>query len=215
MIGRIWQRWKQQSEEKKRQRILKERRSTLASTDFGIVANNCWGGEIYKYYDLPFNTPFIGLFLYPDCYLRLLENWDQINLQEIILGNQSRYIEGQVAYPVGMLDHNIEIHFLHYHSLEEAESKWKRRAERLRKFESKERLFVKFCDRDGATEAHFERFHQLPFPHKISMSAKKHPFSENRKTQPEPGNLHQADDGVKVFWYELDHGFDLSGWLNS
>jgi uncharacterized protein (DUF1919 family) len=213
MIGRIWLQWKQYRAEQQKKRMFAKRRSQLKSLDFAVIANNCWGGEIYKYFDLPFTSPFIGLFLYPDCYLNLLENWNQINLQEIMIGFNSRYKEGVLSYPVGILNDNIEVHFLHYHSLDEADSKWKRRAERIRQFQP-DQLYVKFCDRDGALPEHFERFERLSFRNKISFSVQPNASSVNRISRPEEEKPFQVDDGVKQFWNEMEAGFDLISWLN-
>lgn len=214
MIGRLWLRWKQHQAERARKKIFRDRRKKIQREDFAIVANNCWGAEIYKYFDLPFNTPFIGLFLYPDCFIRLLENWTETDLQNILIGHKSIYNEELLPYPVGVLATGIEIHFLHYKSLQEAEGKWKRRAARLQKVKDLNQLYFRFCDRDGAKDEHFARFEALRFPHKISFSATAKAISVNRVTKSEDGNPDQADDGVKVFRHELNHGFDLYGWLN-
>jgi uncharacterized protein (DUF1919 family) len=213
MIGRIWLKWKQHKAEQEKKQLFAKRRSQLKTVQFAVITNNCWGGEIYKYFDLPFTSPFIGLFLYPDCYLNLLENWEQINLQEIHIGFTSRYKEGALSYPVGILNKNIEIHFLHYHSLDEADSKWKRRASRIRQFQP-DQLFVKFCDRDGAKPEHFNRFERLSFRNKISFSVKPNTSTVNRISKPEEGKPYQVDDGVKQFWNEMEAGFNLVSWLN-
>ena len=47
-------------------------RSSLKQSNFAIVSNNCWGSDLYKSTARPYNTPFVGLYLFPDCYLRLL-----------------------------------------------------------------------------------------------------------------------------------------------
>jgi len=214
MVEHLLRRWKSYRAEQTRKKLFRDRRKKLKHTDFSIIANNCWGGEIYKYFDLPFNTPFIGLFLHPDCFLELLENWDRIDLEKIEIGHTSKYKEEALPYPVGILAHRIEIHFLHYKTIEEATTKWNRRAKRIKSIANKNKLFVRFCDRDGATEEHFKRLDQLAFQNKISFSAKPISTTNTRITQLEPGNPNQADDGVKVFWYELENGFDLTGWLN-
>jgi uncharacterized protein (DUF1919 family) len=213
MIGRLWLRWNQYWSKQARNALFQGRRKKLHRTDFAIIANNCWGGEVYKYFDLPFNTPFIGLFLYPDCYLDLLEKWDSLDLQDIRIGHRSKYSEAVLSYPVGILRGDIEIHFLHYKSLEEADSKWKRRSTRIQSISEKGRLFVKFCDRDKANDAHFERFGKLDFPNKVSFSVNTKPYSFNRVTASDNTGK-QADDGVKMFWYEMENGFNLYAWLN-
>jgi len=49
-------------------------RSQLKNRNFTIVSNNCWGGEVYRGFGLPYQTPFVGLFLFPACYIKLLKN---------------------------------------------------------------------------------------------------------------------------------------------
>ncbi|HHS93529.1 MAG TPA: DUF1919 domain-containing protein, partial [Campylobacterales bacterium] len=43
--------------------------------DFSIISNNCWGTFIYKKYGLPYQSPFVNLFIFADDYLKLLENF--------------------------------------------------------------------------------------------------------------------------------------------
>ncbi len=193
---------------------LKARRSKLANTDFAIVANNCWGAEVYKYYELPFNTPFIGLFLYPDCYINLLENWENIDVENITMLSQSKYVAGPLKYPVGELESGIEVHFLHYKSNGEAMEKWKRRSKRLKDLATtSNKIFFRFCDRDGAADEHFTRFAALPFQHKIAFSFLARPAAGVLPASPQPGSQ-QVLDGLQSFHHELQAGFDLPGWLN-
>jgi uncharacterized protein (DUF1919 family) len=213
MLGRLWQKWKTYRAEQARNRFYERRRKKLLNRQFAIIANNCWGGEIYKYFDLPFNSPFIGLFLFPDCFLTLLENLDALDLESIKVGYQSKYYENDCAYPVGILEHGIEIHFLHYKSLEEAQSKWKRRAQRLAQIPG-ERRYFKFCDRDGATLEHMKRFEEIPQKAKIGYSVLPLPYRWYKSSRPDPKNPNQVDDGVKLFEYELENGFNPIDWMN-
>ena len=40
-----------------------------------IFSNNCWGGMIYESYNLPKNSPTVGLFFFADDYIFFLEHW--------------------------------------------------------------------------------------------------------------------------------------------
>lgn len=40
------------------------RKKQLKSTDFTIISNNCWGGMIYESYNLPKESPTVGMFLW-------------------------------------------------------------------------------------------------------------------------------------------------------
>lgn len=42
--------------------FVNKRRKKLTSTDFTIISNNCWGGMMYESYNLPKQSPTVGLF---------------------------------------------------------------------------------------------------------------------------------------------------------
>lgn len=46
----------------------------LIGRDFTIISNNCWGGMIYESYNLPKNSPTVGLFFFAEDYICFLEN---------------------------------------------------------------------------------------------------------------------------------------------
>ena len=52
-------------------------RSRIGNNKFIIVSNNCFGSELYSSTKRNYNTPFVGLILYPDCYIRFLKNFNQ------------------------------------------------------------------------------------------------------------------------------------------
>jgi uncharacterized protein (DUF1919 family) len=67
--------------------------------------------------------------------------------------------------PIGLLGDDIELHFVHYETVAEAENKWSRRL--LRMVKDEDRLFFKFCDRDGCTPGQLAEFDALPFRNKV------------------------------------------------
>ncbi|GAC1614705.1 MAG: hypothetical protein NVS4B5_03630 [Vulcanimicrobiaceae bacterium] len=54
------------------------RRARLRTTEFTVVSNDCWGAEVYKDLNLPFQTPLIGTFLAGPCYMRLVSDCSRI-----------------------------------------------------------------------------------------------------------------------------------------
>lgn len=50
------------------------RRKRLKSTDFTIISNNCWGGMIYESYNLPKQTPTVGMFFMAEEYIEFLSD---------------------------------------------------------------------------------------------------------------------------------------------
>ena len=148
-----------------------------------IISNNCYGIDYYKEQHIPYNTPFVGLFLYPECYIRLLENFDSVMKMDLTYCMFSKY--GKTTYPVGNLGKDIEIHFLHYKTFQEASDKWKRRKARMHSLAD---CIVKFCDRDGFEKSHGQRFLDLPFKSKVLFVTKKNNFYLENK------HIIQVDD---------------------
>ena len=104
-------------------------RRRLCNFNFAIVSNNCWAGRLYQDLGLTYTTPFVGLFLYADDFIRLLTNFNSINLTSLRFTDFTRYDFSRnyrkinnADYPIGLIAGDIEIHFLHYHSREEAEA---------------------------------------------------------------------------------------------
>ena len=129
---------------------------------------------------MPYTSPTVGLYFFADDYIKFVMNLDK-NLHsniEMISANESRHFlelqkKGQLHVPVGVLNDDIEIIFLHYHSKQEAEVKWKRRASRV----NFENLIVKFSEMNGCTDTHIKQFHELPFDKKILLLSKKNPIA--------------------------------------
>jgi uncharacterized protein (DUF1919 family) len=138
------------------------RKKQLKYTDFTIISNNCWGGMIYESYDLPKETPTVGMFFMASDYIRFLQR-----LKEYITGGLLTFINPQDSkwkeevsgdkrfgsYPVGVLkldetDPGVEIFFLHYKDQQQAREKWQRRCSRV----NWNKLIIKFNDQNGCTE---------------------------------------------------------------
>jgi uncharacterized protein (DUF1919 family) len=166
-----------------RLKLLKYPRKSLANfrskklkhKDFTIISNNCWGGMIYESYNLPKQSPTIGLFFMASDYIKFVSNLKEYLSLELtfIRPEKSRWKE-QVCrdnhfghYPIGVLK-DIEIFFLHYHSEKEAKEKWERRCKRI----SWEKMIIKFNDQNGCTERELKAFLDLPHKHKVFFTCK-------------------------------------------
>lgn len=152
----------------------------LSGRPFCIVSNDCFGGEVYKITGRPFNTPFIGTALMAPCYLKLLSDLPyylkqplqflEHSIQYEAVNDQRRQTK---LFPVAMLG-DIEIHFMHYETIESAREKWERRMARM-DFSC---LRLKFCmDKDYATEAHLKSFDAINYAPKLCFSEAPYPFS--------------------------------------
>lgn len=148
-------------------------RLRLGERSIVVVSNNCWGYELYHALRREYATPFVGLYVYPGCYLSLLETKfpDRLELAGFVAASRYFGAGARPQYPVGVLADGEELHFLHYESEEEARLKWARRLERMRRaLEQPDTvLAVKMCDRDGCEPRHLAAFHELPFERKLSL----------------------------------------------
>lgn len=160
-------------------RTTASRRRKLCNTDFTIISNNCWGGLVYQYFGLPYNSPTVGLFIMDDDYIKFLERFDYYIDQPLrfITFESSRYYDylsrestAKMSYPIAMLD-DIEIHFLHFHSQVEADEKWKRRCKRI----NRKRLLIKMSQRFIHDIEILNRFDNLPFRNKICFTEVDYP----------------------------------------
>ena len=153
-------------------------RLRIKNTDFTIISNNCWGGFIYQMLKLPYNTPTIGLFMYASDYLEFCANIKYyLNKDmEFIEHNESKYnneLKNNIKrkYPIGKID-DIEIHFLHYSTKDEAADKWKRRSKRI----NWNKIIFKFSQRDLCTKEDILKFNNLKYKNKICFT-----YEENIK----------------------------------
>ncbi|MCM3166363.1 DUF1919 domain-containing protein [Peribacillus frigoritolerans] len=153
----------------------KKRHNFIKNKDFTIISNNCWAGFVYQSYNLPYNTPTIGLYFMAEDYIKFLSNLQGYINSELTFINpkDSRYVEilkndkkfGE--YPIGKLN-DIEIMFLHYQSEKEALDKWNKRCSRI----NWDKLLVKFNDQNGCLKKHLESFDNLDIKNKVCFTSK-------------------------------------------
>lgn len=165
----------------KRKLFANYRCNHLINKDFTIISNNCWGGMIYESYNLPKQSPTVGMFFMAKDYIKFLKRLQEYLNADLTFINpelskwkNEQQVSGDKrfgTYPIGVLSvegESIEIFFLHYHSAEEAKEKWKRRCKRI----VWQRLIVKFNDQNGCTEDDIEEFIKLPFKNKLFFTVK-------------------------------------------
>lgn len=145
-------------------------RRALKNHSLSIISNNCWGGFMSQRMQVQYNSPFVGLFLFADDYIKLLQRIDLIYKPIIFISKKESKYEKlpEKKYVIGCLPGGIEIHFLHYHTQEEALSKWNKRLKRL----DMNNLLVKFSERDGCTEHLIKEFDALPFANKVCFTVR-------------------------------------------
>lgn len=150
-------------------------RRRLRNKRVSIISNDCWGGFLCRYLRLPFNSPFIGLFVMPEDFVRILEDPGMLRAPlTFIKKSQSRHlahIHHTSDYPVGLLPSGVEIHFLHYPSEEVALAKWTRRVKRI----DWSNAIIKLSDNYHITDETMRRFDALTYPQKVLFTGRRRP----------------------------------------
>ena len=152
------------------------RRKALKNTDFTIISNNCWGGMIYESYNLRKNSPTVGTFFMASDYIKFISNLKHylkadltfINPETAHCIEEIKKNKSYPNFPVGLLDGEIEIVFLHYKSEKEALEKWTRRCSRV----NYENILFKFNDQNECTLQDLEAFINLPYNNKLFFTCK-------------------------------------------
>lgn len=150
--------------------LLKE---YFSDNSTSIISNNCLAGFIYQDLNLPYLSPTAGLyFFFPDYidFISDLKNNLNGNLEfhsksKYDIGND-RIQKHRIPYPVATLNGKMEIHFLHYKNATEAETKWRRRIERI----NLDKLLILGTELDLCTENDIKNFDSLDFNEKVFLT---------------------------------------------
>lgn len=149
------------------------RRKRLKRTDITIISNNCWGGHFYRWFQLPYDSPTVGLYIFPEDYIKFvydIKKYMSLELQFIPV-DESKYRDiliknNEQNVPIGLLG-DVEIVFLHYHSAKEAYIKWNRRKERIHW----DNIYYKFSQMNDCKEEHLIAFDKLETSKKFMFTS--------------------------------------------
>ena len=162
----------------KRYRYIIKLRKALPE-NISIISSNCFAGRIMQDLKMQYNSPTLGLYImYPD-YIEFLSKLEYyLKDAKIEFVEHSKYTLGDYRrnkakhwYPIELLGGRVEIHFLHYHTEEEAASKWYRRAGRV----NFDKLLVIGMEQNRCDIDDIYAFDKLPFGNKIMFSSKRIP----------------------------------------
>lgn len=152
--------------------------SKYIDKDTSIISSNCFAGRVMQDLKIKYNSPTLGLWFMPDDFPRFCKNINFYLNADIKLLEHSknelreykRTHPRKHPYPVGCIGNDVEVHFLHYHTEEEAFSKFKKRAQRVN---TSKLIFIGF-EQNGCTEEDIKAFNNLPYSNKLFFSS--HPF---------------------------------------
>ena len=181
----------------------------LTNQGMSVISANCVGAFILHDLNQPFNSPFVNLYLDPSDFVRYLQNIEFYQAQPL------QFKQTEKPYPVGMLG-DLEVHFMHYHSEQEAKEKWEARSQRL----DFDNLFIMMTDKDGGKGAKYEAlqaFDNLPYPNKVVFTHKPYPELESAfyikgfENENEVGDLFTFSGWNGEKYYDQ---FDYVSWFN-
>lgn len=145
------------------------RRKFCGVNSFTIVSNNCWGGHVYRYFNMPYSSPTVGLYIFSEDYVRFVYDFKKYMMMDLdfISYKESKYKDEIINnkhthVPIGKLG-DVEIVFLHYKTKEEALEKWNRRKSRI----CWDNLIFKMSEQNLCTLELLKAFDSLPQKNKI------------------------------------------------
>ena len=156
----------------------KIRKKAIKNDEFTIIANNCWAGFVYQSYGFKYNTPTIGMFFIAEDYIKFISNlkyYLSIEKIDFINPSDSKWYEDLKSkdnfgtYPIGKIE-DIEIHFLHYKTKEDAQEKWNKRKQRI----NYNSILYKFSEMNLCTEKDIKDFQNLNLKNKICFISNKY-----------------------------------------
>lgn len=148
----------------------------LNNSDFTIISNNCWGGHVYRFFGLTYDSPTIGLYMFSEDYVKFVHHLKEyLDMPlKFITCKESRYRDiletrggHNTTCPIGMLG-DIEIIFLHYHSSEEALEKWIRRKDRIHW----DNMIFKMSEQNLCKFEYLKEFDSLQAKNKLVFTSK-------------------------------------------
>lgn len=190
----------------------------VRNLDFTIISNNCWAGHIYQDLGLEYRSPTVGLYIMPEDYLKFINNLKFYVQQELSFVEKSRYSsenkkrkERNRNYPIGVLNEEIEVHFLHYKDESEAREKWNRRVARI----NYSNIFYKMDDQNGCTLDQINEFCNIfNVEEKVFFGSKKLNDFKGYVYLPYYRNKNSVGDIYDEKWAFLAF-FNIARWLNS
>lgn len=149
--------------------IIRHARKKICAENVTLISQNCIGGVFYHDMGMQFLSPTINLFIKEPDFVRFALNLRHYMEQELVM----RWGE---KWPVGTLD-DIEIHFMHYDTCEEAKECWNRRKQRI----NWEKILIIATDRNGFHDEEYALWKQITYPKVL--------FTVNPRYCEEPGSV--------------------------
>lgn len=187
-------------------------RMRLKNDHFTIITDTCIGGVMYHKLGKQFMSPTINLWMYENDFYRFVHNLRHYLAQPL------RFVHGIESTPTAYLD-DIMIHFNHYKSDEQAETKWNERAKRI----NWDNLFIICSDRpdDGPiTHEDMISLKEIPCRGKVIFSTRRYDDIDYIVPLPKDPkgdfvNSYMFDKNEDINRWRWEDAFDWVHWLNT
>lgn len=183
-------------------------RKQLHNKNITFLCPNCIGGILFHDLGLRFMSPTVNLMMTQTDFVKFVLNMEYYLKEKFVF-----YTDPQYSCPCAHLD-DIDIHFTHYHTAQEAENKWKDRAKRIQK----ENIFIFLEERDGLTKEEILKLSTLKVKGIVVFTANEYEdipyavFIKKYQRQGEIGNILKRSliDDAR----EYERYFDFPKWFN-
>lgn len=137
---------------------------SLIDNPVTILADDCWGGQVYHYLGLPFSTPLINIAWETEEFFKFIQDpvfYLKSDLQMVYFGDISKE-----KPPVGMLgekEKNVKMNFIHCLNFNEAQENWKRRVPRINYNNIFIKGYIPSGAKDDEVEGYIEAYKNVPY----------------------------------------------------
>ena len=140
-----------------------EKYRQLQRSKLSIFSQNCFGGFISNTLGLPFNSPFVNLWLTEDEFIKFLQH-PRSYIEDTPIFEKLRDKSNQApnGYPVFSLG-NISLNMMHYPNADEALKKWNERKQRINWYNI-------ITVMTAGNEEMLEKFNALPYGKKVCFT---------------------------------------------
>jgi uncharacterized protein (DUF1919 family) len=173
------------------------------------VANNCVSGTIYEDLGIPYQSPFVGLYVMPEDFVKLCSSFEYYMAMKLIAVKVP-----DLDFPVARLG-DVTIYFMHYQNLENAIEKWERRKSRI----NFENLGFILIQRDGCTIEDMIKFDDLEYSNKVILTSLRDPCCDSARSISYFGEVEELGNILEFknsfTGKRIMYDFDFVNWINS
>ena len=220
--NKITRRWNKFIREKF---ILPRIKKDSIPKDITLFSNNCLGGVIQHELGMRFNSPTVNLSFYSLDFFDFAEHIEYYLSIPLVEADNPKYLPAEydkIKYPIMKLSGNgeypdLELHFLHYHSVHEAIETWNRRKARI----NWDNIYLLWTFSFGNySQELYKRFEKIPVENKIAfvnhkVDEKEFPHLFYIKGFEKQDSIQQVLDYSDLFGHRYYDQFDFLAWFQN